>query len=139
MNARSTRCTPPPGRWPSGAIRCSRPPSRRCVGSACAPGESARSPPPPSCCCTTSTAAPHDQQTGRAVTGNGSVAQGALVDPQVTSDLGDRPAGLEHHLHGLSLELRAELPPLLGHGRILSGGGPCPRSLVHPTLPPQTG
>src|SRR4051812_15896701 len=60
------------------------------------------------------------------------VAQGALVDPQVASDLGDRLAGLEHHLHGFGLELRTELPPLLGHGRILSSQRTCPRSLVHP-------
>src|SRR3954470_1421088 len=86
MNARSTRCTRPPGRWPSGAIRCSRPPSRRCVGSACAPGGSARSPPPPSCCSTTATAAPHDQQTGRAVTGNGSLTRwcpASLIDAAI--------------------------------------------------------
>jgi DDE superfamily endonuclease len=37
------------------------------------PGGSARSPPPPWSCSTTSTAAPHDQQAGRAVTGNGSL------------------------------------------------------------------
>src|SRR4051812_12589314 len=65
------------------------------------------------------------------------VAQGALVDPQVASDLGDRLAGLEHHLHGFSLELRTELPPLLGHGRILSSQRTCPRSLVHPRQPPR--
>src|SRR4051812_14096532 len=63
------------------------------------------------------------------------VAEGALVDPQVTGDLGDRLAGLEHHLHGFGLELRTELPPLLGHGRILSSQRTCPRSLVHPTRP----
>src|SRR4051795_2856416 len=74
MSAPSTPCTPPPGHWPNAATRCSRPPSRRCAGSASAPGGSARSPPPPSSCSTTSTAAPHDQQAREAVTGNGSVA-----------------------------------------------------------------
>src|SRR3954452_25611894 len=67
------------------------------------------------------------------------VAQGALVDPQVASDLGDRLAGLEHHLHGFGLELRTELPPLLGHGRILSSQRTCPRSLVHPSLAVRAG
>src|SRR3954470_253756 len=73
MSAVSTRCTRPSVRWLSGATRCSRPPSRRCVGSACAPGGSARSPPPPWFCSTTSTAAPHDQQAREAATGNGSL------------------------------------------------------------------
>ena len=50
------------------------PPSRRCAGSASAPGALATSPPPPSACCITSTAGPHDHQTG-AVTGNGSIRQ----------------------------------------------------------------
>src|SRR3954447_4561715 len=62
------------------------------------------------------------------------VAQRALVDPQVTGDLGDGPAGLEHYLHGLSLELRTEPPPLLWHGQILSAESHCPRSLVHPKV-----
>src|SRR4051812_29194669 len=48
------------------------------------------------------------------------IAQGALVDPQVAGDLGDGLAGLQHHLYGLSLELRAEPSPLLWHGQILS-------------------
>src|SRR3954463_1072918 len=65
MSAPSTLCTPPPGHWPSAATRCSRSRSRRCAGSASAPGGSARSPPPPSSCSTTSTAAPHDQQVVR--------------------------------------------------------------------------
>src|SRR4051794_21148390 len=73
MSVASTRYTRPLGRWPSAATPCSRPPSRRCAGSACARGGSARSPPPPSCCSTTSTAAPYDQQAGQLVTGNGSV------------------------------------------------------------------
>src|SRR3954451_13677047 len=60
------------------------------------------------------------------------VAQRPLVDPKVASDLGDGLAGLEHHLHGLSLELRAEPPPRLWHGQILSAQSHCPRSLVHP-------
>src|SRR3954447_742025 len=61
------------------------------------------------------------------------IAQGALVDPQVAGDLGDGLAGLEHHLHGLSLELRAEPSPLLWHGQILSAASHCPRFLVHPS------
>src|SRR3954470_16170922 len=61
------------------------------------------------------------------------VAQRALVDPQVAGDLGDGLAGLEHHLHGLGPELRAEPPPLLWHGQILSAESHCPRSLVHPS------
>src|SRR3954469_23592037 len=48
------------------------------------------------------------------------IAQGALVDPQVAGDLGDGLTGLQHHLYGLSLELRAEPSPLLWHGQILS-------------------
>src|SRR5690606_29818504 len=48
------------------------------------------------------------------------VAQCALVDLQVSGHLGDRLTGLQHHLHGLSFELRAELPSLLGHPLILS-------------------
>src|SRR3954465_9738439 len=48
------------------------------------------------------------------------VAQGALVDPQVAGDLGDGLTGLEHHLHGFSLELRAEPSPLLWQDKILS-------------------
>src|SRR4051794_3710765 len=63
----------PPERWPNAATRCSRPPSRRCVGSACAPGGSARSLPPPSSCSTSSMATPHDQQVVRTATGNGSL------------------------------------------------------------------
>src|SRR4051794_7033100 len=64
----------PPERWPNAATRCSRPPSRRCVGSACAPGGSARSLPPPSSCSTSSMAAPHDQQAVRTATENGSLS-----------------------------------------------------------------
>src|SRR3954454_14714341 len=64
------------------------------------------------------------------------VAQRPLVDPKVASDLGDGLAGLEHHLHGLSLELRAEPPPRLWHGQILSAQSHCPRSLVHPSARP---
>src|SRR3954468_16361597 len=67
------RCMRPPGRWPSAATRYSRPPSRPCVGSASAPGASARSPPPPRSCSTTSMAAPHDQQDAQTATGNGSL------------------------------------------------------------------
>src|SRR4051812_29612722 len=61
------------------------------------------------------------------------VAQRALVDPQIAGDLRDGLASLDHHLHGLSLELRAEPSTLLGHGPILSVERNCPRSLVHPS------
>src|SRR3954449_12673577 len=61
----------------------------------------------------------------------------ALVDPQVTSDLGDRLPGLEHHLDGFGLELRAEPAPLLWHGQIHSAASHCPRSLVHPSVTPE--
>ena len=53
-------------------------------------------------------------------------------DPGIAGDLGDGLAGLEHHLHGLSFELRTELPPLLRHGQTLPGENCCPRSSVHP-------
>src|ERR1022692_1672312 len=59
------------------------------------------------------------------------VAQGPIMNTKITGHHGDRLAGLDHHLHGLSLELRAEPPALLGHGQILSVESPCPRSLVH--------
>src|SRR5919205_728344 len=72
-SAPSTCCTRPPGPRPNAATPCSRRPSRRCAGSASAPGGSGRSPPPPSSCSTKNTAAPHDQRASRAVTGNGSV------------------------------------------------------------------
>jgi hypothetical protein len=48
------------------------------------------------------------------------VPQGPIVDPQVPGHLSDRLTGLNHHLHGLSLELRAELAAMLRHGQILS-------------------
>src|SRR4051812_38871322 len=67
------------------------------------------------------------------------VAQRALIDAQVAGDLGDGLAGLEHHLHGLSLELRAEPAPLLWHGQILSAESHCPRSLVPPRDGPPAG
>jgi site-specific recombinase XerD len=51
------------------------------------------------------------------------VAQGPLVDLQPSSDLGYRPARREHELNRLSLELRRELPSMLGHRPILSSGG----------------
>src|SRR3954447_18965477 len=63
----------PPARWLSAATHCSRPPSKLCAGSACAPGASARSPPPPSFCSTTSMAEPHDHRPDVAATGNSSV------------------------------------------------------------------
>src|SRR4051794_14555465 len=37
------------------------------------------------------------------------------MDPQTPRDLRDRLPRLDHHLHGLSLELRTEPPTLLGH------------------------
>src|SRR4029453_2545736 len=48
------------------------------------------------------------------------VPQGPIVDPQVPGHLRDRLTGLNHHLHGLSLELRAELAAMLWHEQILS-------------------
>src|SRR3954451_1060445 len=66
----------PPARWLSAATHCSRPPSKLCVGSACVPGGSARSPPPPSFCSTTSMAEPHDHRPDVAATGNGSLGGG---------------------------------------------------------------
>src|SRR4051794_22777349 len=66
------------------------------------------------------------------------VAQSAVVNPQLAGDLGYRLPGLQNHLDGLSLELRAEPSALLGHGAILSGRRPCPRSLVHPTPSPES-
>src|SRR4029450_4497042 len=53
-------------------------------------------------------------------------------DTQIASHFRDRPAGPAHHLHRLSLELRAELPAPLCHEQILSVERPRPRSLVHP-------
>src|SRR4051794_23222264 len=58
--------------------------------------------------------------------------------PRSPGDLGDRLARLDHHLHRLSLELRAEPPALLGHGHIISIEGTCPRSLVHLRPAPTT-
>jgi hypothetical protein len=58
------------------------------------------------------------------------------MDAEVTGDLGDRLAGLDHHLHGLSLELRAELAAMLWHEQILSAKRTCPRSLIHLTRSP---
>jgi hypothetical protein len=54
---------------PNAGTPCSRPPSRRCAGSASVRGASARSPPPLSCCSTVSTAAPHDQQVPKPLLG----------------------------------------------------------------------
>src|SRR5918998_683258 len=62
MSAPSTCCTRPSALRPNAATPCSRPPSRRCAGSASVPGASARSPPQPSSCGTISTTAPHDHQ-----------------------------------------------------------------------------
>lgn len=44
------------------------------------------------------------------------------MDPQVAGHFGDRLAGFDHHLHGLSLELRAELAAMLRLEQILSAG-----------------
>jgi hypothetical protein len=53
---------------------------------------------------------------------------------EVTPNLGDGLARLEHHLHRLSPKLRAEPPTMFRHGKDpLSRERPCPRSLVHPT------
>src|ERR687886_787846 len=92
-SAPSTCCTRPPGPRPNAATPCSRRPSRRCAGSASAPGGSGRSPPPPSSCSTTNTAAPHDQRASRAVTGNGSQAQGSFAQGSGQLDPGDQVGG----------------------------------------------
>ena len=42
------------------------------------------------------------------------------MNTEIASDLGDRLPGLQHHLHGLSLELRAEPTTTLWHEPILS-------------------
>src|SRR4051794_27318430 len=100
----------PPGRWPSAATRCSKSPSRRCAGSASAPGGSARSPPPRSSCSTASTAAPHDQQAHEAATGNGSLAAingighaAVACDPQFRAALA---------AHGYALSAEGEIRQL---------------------------
>ncbi len=52
---------------------------------------------------------------------------------KITRDLGDRLARLNHHLHRLSLKLRAEPPTMSRHKtNPLWSESPCPRSLVHP-------
>ena len=43
------------------------------------------------------------------------IAERAVMDPQASRDLRDRLPGLDHHLHGLGLELRTEPPTLFGH------------------------
>ena len=50
------------------------------------------------------------------------IAERALVDRQLTRDLGNRAAHLDDELHRFSLELRRELPSMLGHRPILSSG-----------------
>jgi len=58
------------------------------------------------------------------------------MNPEITSDLGGRTAGLQHHLHRLSLELRAEPATTFWHGpHPLEIKRTCPRSLVHATPP----
>jgi hypothetical protein len=59
------------------------------------------------------------------------VAQRAVMDTEITGNLRDRFLGLDHHLHSLSLELRAEPTTLLGHEQILSLKTHCPRPLAH--------
>src|SRR6185312_11433772 len=61
------------------------------------------------------------------------IPQGAVMDSEVTGNLGDRTAGLQHHLHRLSLELRAEPATTFWHEpHPLEIKRTCPRSLVHP-------
>src|SRR3954471_14689084 len=43
------------------------------------------------------------------------VAERALVDPKITSNLRDRPTSLVHQPHRTLAELRVELPTLLWH------------------------
>src|SRR3954467_738548 len=97
MSAASTCCTPRSVLRPNAATRCSRPPSRRCAGSACARGASARSPPPPWSCFTTCTTAQHDQRAGRVATGKGSlrkglevVAVGQMADDSYETEAGEK-------------------------------------------------
>jgi hypothetical protein len=61
------------------------------------------------------------------------VSRGPIVDPQVPGHLRDGLAGLDHHLHGLSLELRAELLPMLWHRTdpLSRAESHYPRSLIH--------
>jgi hypothetical protein len=59
------------------------------------------------------------------------VAQSAVMDTEVTGNLGDRLAGLQDHLDGFGLELGAEPTAMLGHVPILSSWRTCPRSLLH--------
>src|SRR5207245_9749405 len=49
------------------------------------------------------------------------ITQSAVIDTQIPSNLGGLPARFQHHLHRLSLELRAVLTRLLRHDQILSG------------------
>jgi len=53
------------------------------------------------------------------------------MDTQIPGDLRDRPTRLDHHLHRLSLELRAETSTLLGHEQILSVESHCRKTLIH--------
>ena len=69
------------------------------------------------------------------------------MDPENPGDLSDRPTGLDHHLHRLSLELQAELPAMfcLGTPRACrrKGIGASLKELrrgsehVRPRLPPE--
>src|SRR5262245_34298290 len=57
------------------------------------------------------------------------------MDPEVPGHLCDGLAGLDHHLHRLSLELSTEPATLFGPEHILSFERTCPRSLVHLIVP----
>jgi hypothetical protein len=46
------------------------------------------------------------------------------MDAKITGDLGDRLAGLDHHLHGVSLELRTEPRAMVRREQILSAERP---------------
>ena len=61
------------------------------------------------------------------------ISQGSNVDAKITGDLDDRLPRLDHHLHRLSLKLRAEPPTMFRHRTDpLWFESSCPRSLVHP-------
>jgi hypothetical protein len=61
------------------------------------------------------------------------VPQSPIVDPQVPGHLSDRLSRRNHHLHGLSLELRAELAAMLWPSTdpLSWTESHCPRSLIH--------
>jgi len=61
------------------------------------------------------------------------------MDSQVTNDLGDRLARLDHDLHSLSVELRAELAAMVWRKQILSAERHYSESLVHLALSEASG